>query len=69
MLHLQQTFGAPPRLATARFLDEVGAATKRLEDALGSPGLSPVRRGDEGVRRGSAGLTSDVEANYKESLR
>ena len=44
VLHLQQTLGAPPRLATARYLDDVGAATKRLEDALGSPGSSPSRR-------------------------
>ena len=69
VLHLQQTLGAPPRLATARYLDAVGAAAKRLEDALGSPGSSPFAD----VMKASAGavqsFTSDVQANYKESLR
>ena len=69
VLNLQRTLGAPPRLATATYLDEVGVATKRLEDALGSPGSSPFAE----VMKTSAGavqsFTSDVESNYKESLR
>ena len=69
VLHLQQTLGAPPRLATARYLDDVGAATKRLEDALGSPGPSPFAEAMKASAGAVQSFTSDVEANYKESLR
>src|SRR4051812_26686898 len=34
-LALERVIGAPPRVATPRFLDEVGAATVALERALG----------------------------------
>jgi hypothetical protein len=68
VLHLQQTL-APPRLATARYLDDVGAATKRLEDALGSPGSSPFAEAMKASAGAVQSFTSDVEANYKESLR
>ena len=50
VLHLQQTLGAPPRLATARYLDDVGAATKRLGGRARIAGLVALRGGDEGVR-------------------
>ena len=69
VLHLQQTLGAPPRLATARYLDDVGAATKRLEDALGSPGSSPFAEAMKASAGAVQSFTSDVESNYKESLR
>jgi hypothetical protein len=69
VLHLQQTLGAPPRLATARYLDEVGAATKRLEDALGSPTASPFAETMKASAGAVQSFTSDVESNYKESLR
>jgi hypothetical protein len=69
VLHLQQTLGAPPRLATARYLDDVGKATKRLEDALGSPGSSPFAEAMKASAGAVQSFTSDVESNYKESLR
>jgi hypothetical protein len=69
VLHLQQTLGAPPRLATARFLDDVGTATKRLEVALGSPGASPFAEAMKASAGAVQSFTSDVESNYKESLR
>jgi hypothetical protein len=69
VLHLQQTLGAPPRLASARYVDDVGAATKRLEDALGSPGASPFAEAMKASAGAVQSFTSDVEANYKESLR
>ena len=69
VLHLQQVIGAPPRLATARYLDDVGAATKRLEDALGSPGSSPFAEAMKASAGAVQSFTSDVEANYRESLR
>jgi hypothetical protein len=34
-LELERTIGVPPRLASPSYLDEVGAATHRLEAALG----------------------------------
>lgn len=65
---LQEVLGAPPRLASPAFLDQVGAATKRLEDSLGGPGSSPFAE----AMRASAGavqaFTEDVEANYKAPL-
>ena len=40
-LALERALGAPPRLATPAYLDAVGAATRRLEDALGDGLSSP----------------------------
>ncbi len=39
-LALERTIGAPPRIASPAFLDEVGAATRELEQALGQAGGS-----------------------------
>jgi hypothetical protein len=69
VLHLQQALGAPPRLATAKYLDDVGAATKRLEDALGSPGSSPFAEAMKASAGAVQAFTTDVESKYKESLR
>jgi hypothetical protein len=69
VLHLQQALGAPPRLATAKYLDDVGAATKRLEVALGSPGSSPFAEAMKASAGAVQAFTSDVESKYKESLR
>ncbi len=69
VLDLQRTLGAAPRLATASYLDEVGVATKRLEDALGSPGSSPFAEAMKASAGAVQSFTSDVESNYKESLR
>src|SRR5919204_3027108 len=40
-LELERVLGAPPRLATPSYLDAVGLATRRLEQALGEGGASP----------------------------
>ena len=66
---LQRALGAPPRLATTDYLDEVGAATKRLEATLGEAGSSPFA---EAMKQGSESvdaLTRDVESHYKAELR
>ncbi|HEU6444096.1 MAG TPA: hypothetical protein VFL61_03460 [Gaiellaceae bacterium] len=68
VLELQRTLGAPPRLATARYLDEVGAATKRLEDSLGSPGSSPFAEAMKAAAGAVQSFTSDVESSYKAQL-
>ena len=36
-LALERAIGAPPRVASPAYLDAVGAATRRLELALGEP--------------------------------
>ena len=66
---LQRVLGASPRVATAGFLDEIGSATRRLEEALGeSGGGSPFA---ELMKQGAASVeefTTDVESNYRREL-
>ena len=60
--------GAPPRLAEPAYLDRVGAATRRLEDALGPSAGSPF---SEAMKLGMGTveeLAHDVETNYKAPL-
>ena len=67
-LALQQVIGAPPRVAEPAYLDRVGAATRRLELALGDPGLSPFA---EAMKAGMASVeefAADVESHYKRPL-
>ena len=70
-LELQHVLGAPPALATPARLDEIGAATRQLEVALGSAVHgSPVRRGDEGRgRRDRGALRARSERSYRIDLR
>lgn len=68
-LELERTLGAPPRLATPALLDDIGAATRRLELALGAPAGSPFA---EAMKAGTAAvdaLVAEIEAHYKASLR
>jgi hypothetical protein len=68
-LALEGAIGSPPRVATPGYLDEVGAATLRLEVALGTNGGSPFA---EAMKQGVAAveaLTSEVEGTYKQPLR
>ena len=66
---LQRVLGATPRVATAAFLDEVGEATRRLEEALGeSGGGSPFA---ELMKQGAAWaeeFTTDVISKYRGEL-
>ena len=68
VLALQRTLGAPPRLATAAYLDEVGVATKRLETALGESGSSPFAEAMKASAGAVQSFTADVETNYKTEL-
>jgi hypothetical protein len=64
-LALDRTIGAPPRVAEPAYLDRVGAATRRLEQALGDSGTSPFA---EAMKQGMASveeLERDVVANYR----
>jgi hypothetical protein len=68
-LALEAAIGSPPRVASPNYLDEVGAATRRLELALGTNGASPFA---EAMKQGVAAveaLTAEVEGAYKASLR
>ena len=68
-LALEAAIGSPPRVATPGYLDEVGTATRRLEQALGTNGVSPFA---EAMKQGVAAveaLTLEVEGTYKRPLR
>jgi hypothetical protein len=63
---LQRVLGSPPVLATPARLDEIGAATRRLELALGgasegSPFAAAMRSATEVVEA----LAADVEGSYR----
>jgi len=67
-LALQQVIGAPPRVAEPGYLDRVGAATRRLELALGDPGLPPFA---EAMKAGMAAVeqfAADVETHSQRPL-
>src|SRR5829696_1209832 len=66
VLELQQVLGAAPRLATAGWLDAVGSATKRLEEALGESGMSPFAEAMKYASSAIEDFVTDVEANYKD---
>jgi hypothetical protein len=66
VLALQQVLGATPRVATTVWLDEVGAATRRLEHALGDSGMSPFAEAMKAASNAVEEFTIDVEANYKQ---
>ena len=65
VLALQATIGVPPRVATPQHLDRVGAATRRLERALGDDGGSPFAAAMRHAGHSSQAFVSDVESNYK----
>jgi hypothetical protein len=62
---LQQVLGGTPRLATPAYLDQVGAATRRLEEALGDSGLSPFAEAMKYAARAVDDFVTDVDAHYK----
>lgn len=65
---LQAALASPPRIASSGYLDAIGAAARRLEQALGEVGGSPFAAA---IRSGMAvadGLAGDVERTYKRPL-
>ena len=64
-LELERALAAGPRVASPEYLDAVGAATRRLERALGdesgSPFAAAMRRALPAVEE----LTAEVEGAYK----
>jgi hypothetical protein len=68
-LELERTLDPPPRVATAAYLDRLGAATRRLEDALGTAGGSPFAAAMHHALGAVEKLASEIESEYKVELR
>ena len=66
---LEQVVGVPPRVASADYLDAVGAAVRRLEHALGETGHSPFAAAMQGALGIADGVAADVVGHYKVELR
>ena len=64
---LHETIANGPRVATARDLDSIGAASRRLEDALGG-GRSPFAEAMNSGVGAAEELASAVERGYKRPL-
>ena len=67
-LELEHTVGVPPRLASQSYLDEVGVATRRLEQALGEYGPSPFAEAMKAAVGAVESLVGEVEAHLKRPL-
>ena len=68
VVELQSTIGAPPNVASTARLDEVGSATRRLEQALGEAPGSPFSEAMQEAVELVQALTTDVEEHYKRPL-
>ena len=68
VLALQGVIGTSPRVATPMYLDDVGIATRRLEQALGEDGRSPFAEAMKHSVHAVEAFADDVEANYKREL-
>jgi hypothetical protein len=64
-LALERTIDASPRVATPHRLEEVGAATRRLERALGDSGKSPFAVAMQQALPAVEELAKEVESQYK----
>lgn len=67
-LALERVLGSPPRIASPRYLDEVGAATRRLELALGDGLSSPFADAMRHAVGPVEELKLEVESGYKIGL-
>jgi len=65
---LDRTMGGEIRVASPAYLDEVGAATRRLEQALGDHGASPFLEAMKAASLTIDGLAADIESHYKAPL-
>ena len=61
---LREVIGDPPRLATPARLDEIGAATRRLEQELDPGGASPFAAALKSAQGAVQELQREVEAGY-----
>ena len=65
---LAETLQPEPRLASGAYLDALGSASRRLEQALGESGVSPFAAAMQAAVGSVEELTADVEGNYKLAL-
>ena len=65
---LQEAIAPPPRLASVRYLDELGLAAAKLELALGQVGGSPFAEAMKTGIAASDELADEVEASYRGPL-
>jgi hypothetical protein len=65
---LRRAIADPPRIASLAYLDSVGAAASKLEQALGEPGPSPFAQAMQAGTAAVEELASDVERRYKRPL-
>lgn len=64
-LELERVVARTPRVATPTHLDLVGAAARRLEQALGESAASPFTTAMKAALDAVEALKRDVEASYK----
>ena len=62
---LADTLQHEPRVASSAYLDALGSASRRLEQALGESGTSPFAAAMQSALGAVEELASDVEGNYK----
>ena len=62
---LAETLQPEPRVATGAYLDALGSASRRLEQALGESGPSPFAAAMQAALGSVEELAVDVEGNYK----
>jgi hypothetical protein len=65
---LQDAILAAPRLASAAYLDSIGGAALKLEQALGEVGGSPFAEAMKAGVAAAEQLATEVERSYKRSL-
>ena len=65
---LRGVLGDPPQLASASRLDEIGAATRRLEQELAAAGASPFVAAMKSAQGAVAELQREIEAGYRIEL-
>jgi hypothetical protein len=65
---LAETLQAEPRLATTDYLDRLGAAARRLEQALGDDAGSPFAAAMQQALAAVDALAAEVEERYKGPL-
>lgn len=65
---LAETLRPDPRVASGAYLDAIGSASRRLEQALGESGASPFAATMQAALGSVEELGDDVERNYKLSL-
>jgi hypothetical protein len=61
---LRRVIGQPPQVASAARLDEIGAATRRLEQELDPSGASPFAAAMRSAQNAVGELQREVEAGY-----